>query len=42
MPTAFVLRETEYGPKQEKDLAAPEWVDVQAENFLELADKLGC
>ena len=42
MRTAFVLRATEYGPGQVKDLAAPEWVDVRAGDFLELANVLGC
>ena len=42
MKTAFVWRATEYGPKQVNDLTAPEWVDLAAGDFLELADKLGC
>ena len=42
MKTAFVLRATEYGPEQVNDLAPPEWVDIAAGDFLELADKLGC
>ena len=42
MKTAFVRRVTEYGPKQVNDLTAPEWVDLAAGDFLELADKLGC
>ena len=42
MKTAFVRRATEYGPKQVNDLTAPEWVDLAAGDFLELADKLGC
>ena len=35
-------RETEYGPKQQKDLVTLNDYDVIANNFLELADKLGC
>ena len=42
MRTAFVLRATEYGPAQVNDLAAPQWVDIAAGDFLQLADKLGC
>ena len=40
--TAFVRRPNEYGPQQTSDLE-PEGVwDIVAEDFLELADKLGC
>lgn len=40
--TAFVLRSTEYGPFQKQDLEASEFVDVAAQDFNDLADKLGC
>lgn len=40
--TAFVYRRTEYGPDQETDLAPDGDYDVIAEDFLELADVLGC
>ncbi len=41
LPTAFVPRRTEYGLGQTTDLApAGEW-DVVAEDFLDLADRLG-
>ena len=40
--TAFVARPTEYVPKQQNDLVALNDYDVIANNFLELADKLGC
>lgn len=40
--TAFVPRPTEYGPGQTKDLTADPSIDVAAENFVALADKLGC
>jgi len=39
--TAFVARPTEYGPNQDKDLAADPSVDVAASDFNDLADKLG-
>ena len=40
--TAFVRRPNEYGPQQTSDLE-PEGVwDIVAEDFLEVADKLGC
>ena len=40
--TAFVRRPNEYGPEQTSDLE-PEGVwDIVAEDFLEVADKLGC
>ena len=39
--TAFVARPTEYGPGQETDLHAAEGVDVEAGDFLALADALG-
>lgn len=40
--TAFVLRPTEYGPKQTTDLRADRAWDVVASDFLDLADRLGC
>jgi 2-haloacid dehalogenase len=40
--TAFVLRPDEYGPDQAKDLGAEHDFDVVADDFLDLADKLGC
>ena len=40
--TAFVYRRTEYGPDQETDLAPDGDYDAIAEDFLELADVLGC
>ena len=40
--TAFVARPTEKGPGQTKDLVADSSVDISAESFLDLADKLGC
>ena len=42
MKTAFILRDTEYGPQQTKDLKPESDWDICAKNFLELADKLGC
>jgi len=42
MKTAFVRRPREYGPEQTSDLAADGDWDIIAEDFLELADKLGC
>ena len=42
MKTAFILRDTEHGPHQTKDLKPESDWDICAENFLELADKLGC
>ena len=42
MRTGFVLRPTEYGPKQRTDLKAEENWDIVANNFFELADALGC
>ena len=42
MRTGFVLRATEYGPNQKTDLEAEEDWDIVANNFLELADALGC
>ncbi|MAG35074.1 MAG: haloacid dehalogenase, partial [Dehalococcoidia bacterium] len=38
--TAFVLRATEYGEGQDKDLEADPSVDVAAADFNDLADKL--
>ena len=40
--TAFVHRRTEYGPGQTKDLRPERAYDVVAEDFVDLADKLGC
>lgn len=40
--TAFVYRRTEHGPDQQTDLAPDRDYDVVAEDFLDLADKLGC
>ena len=42
MKTAFILRDTEHGPNQTQDLRPESDWDICAENFLELADKLGC
>ncbi|HEX3247767.1 MAG TPA: haloacid dehalogenase type II, partial [Chloroflexota bacterium] len=39
---AFVPRPTEHGPGQTTDLNAEEEWDVVAENFVDLAAKLGC
>ena len=40
--TAFVYRRTEYGPDQETDLVPDGDYDVIAEDYIDLADKLGC
>jgi 2-haloacid dehalogenase len=40
--TAFVVRPTEYGPKQATDLGADREWDVIASDFGDLADRLGC
>jgi len=40
--TAFVYRRTEYGPSQTIDLKPERDFDVVAEDFLDLAEKLGC
>jgi 2-haloacid dehalogenase len=40
--TAFVLRPSEHGPGQTTDLAPERDYDVIANDFFELADKLGC
>lgn len=40
--TAFVVRPTEYGPGQTTDLAPERDYDVIANDFLDLAAKLGC
>ena len=40
--TAFVRRPNEYGPDQTSDLEPECAWDIVAEDFLELADKLGC
>ena len=42
MKTAFILRDTEYGLRQTKDLKPESDWDICAKNFLELAEKLGC
>ena len=42
MKTAFILRATEHGPYQTKDLKPESNWDICAKNFLELADNLGC
>ena len=39
--TAFVRRPNEYGPEQTSDLEQEGVWDIVAEDFLELADKLG-
>jgi 2-haloacid dehalogenase len=41
MRTAFVLRATEHGPGQTKDLASEGRWDVVAEDLVDLADQLG-
>jgi 2-haloacid dehalogenase len=38
--TAFVLRATEYGPGQTTDLKADPSVDIAADDFGDLADRL--
>lgn len=40
--TAFVCRPTEYGPNQSTDLGAEHEFDVVAEDFSDLAARLGC
>lgn len=40
--TAFVPRPVEHGPGQTKDLSAEPGIDIAAESFIDLADKLGC
>jgi len=42
LSTGFVARPDEYGPAQTRDQAAEHDVDVVADSFVELADKLGC
>ena len=42
MKTAFVRRAQEYGPNQRSDLGPEGAWDIVAEDFLDLADKLGC
>jgi len=42
LATAFVLRRTEHGPAQATDLGAEEPWDAVAEDFQDLAHKLGC
>ncbi|KZD11009.1 haloacid dehalogenase type II [Oceanibaculum pacificum] len=40
--TVFVLRPTEHGPGQTKDLAAEPGIDLAVADFQDLADRLGC
>ena len=40
--TAFVPRRTEHGPTQTTDLRPTRDWDVVAEDFIDLADQLGC
>ena len=40
--TALVLRPTEYGPDQDKDIRAEHDFDYVANSFIELADQLDC
>ncbi|RUR39101.1 haloacid dehalogenase type II [Vreelandella populi] len=40
MKTAFIPRPTEYGPQQQKDLAAEEAWDFVAEDFIALSEQL--
>jgi 2-haloacid dehalogenase len=42
LATAFVVRPTEYGPAQKKDLVATGPWNLKAHSFVELADMLGC
>ena len=42
MATAFVARRTEHGPGQTTDLEADPGFTVVAEDFIDLADRLGC
>ena len=42
MATAFVPRRTEHGPGQTTDLEADPGFTVVAEDFIDLADRLGC
>ena len=42
MATAFVPRRTEHGPGQMTDLEADPGFTVVAEDFIDLADRLGC
>ena len=42
MRAAFVARPTEYGPHQTKDLRAEHAFDLVADDFIDLALKLGC
>ena len=42
MKTAFILRETEHGPSQTKDLKPESDWDICADNFIDLAVQLGC
>ena len=40
--TAFIVRPTEYGPKQQKDFKAERAWDVITDGFIGLADAMGC
>ena len=40
--TAFVARPTEYGPNQTKDIKATGQYDIVANDFIALAEQLGC
>jgi 2-haloacid dehalogenase len=40
--TAFVARPLEHGPNKTRDLKAEHDFDVIAEDFIDLAAKLGC
>jgi 2-haloacid dehalogenase len=42
MKTAFILRKTEHGPSQMKDLKPEAEWDICADSFTHLADHLGC
>ena len=42
MKTAFILRKTEHGPSQIKDLKPESDWDICADSLIDLADKLGC
>jgi 2-haloacid dehalogenase len=42
LTTAFVLRATEHGPGQTTDLRPSEAWDVIADDFVDLAERLGC
>ncbi len=40
--TAFVVRRSEYGPNQKKDMAASHAWDVVTDSFIGVADAMGC